>query len=117
MKNKSKKRIVPILNYNVKSFKEYELISELSDTKKLVFNNLVAAIEESLNGNKKSASIFMIDFDHFISLNKDKWKNGLQRAIDFFSSPDVENYEMCQKCLELIERIDPNVVEIESYEK
>jgi hypothetical protein len=117
MKSKKSKRVVPVICYNVKSFKEYELIAELPNTKKLVFTNLVDAISESIHSGKKSASIFMMDSDHIVSLDKSKWKYSLEKAIEFYSSEGVEDYEMCQECLNLIDRIDNNVLEIEVNER
>jgi hypothetical protein len=93
MKRKSKKRIVPLLNYNVRSFNDYQIICNSVDTRRLVFNNLVAAIEDSINSKKKEASIFMIDFDHYVSLGSKSWEKSLKTAIDFFSSEEIEDYE------------------------
>lgn len=114
MSRKTKKRVVPFLNYSVRGFNDYQTLCNSVDTKKIVFNNLIDAIEDSLKNNKREASIFMIDFDHYVSLNKDSWKKSLKSAIDFFSSDEIENYEMCQKCVDLISRIDVKKI---SYEQ
>jgi hypothetical protein len=115
MKRKSKKRIVPLLNYNVRSFNDYQIICNSVDTRRLVFNNLVAAIEDSINSKKKEASIFMIDFDHYVSLGSKSWEKSLKTAIDFFSSEEIEDYEMCQRCLLIIEKIKGEEVKLVSY--
>lgn len=112
MKRKNKKRIVPLLKYNVRGFSDYQLLCNSIDTKKLVFKNLIDAIEDSINNRKKDASIFMIDFDHYVSLNNKNWKKSLNSAIEFFSSEEVEDYESCKKCVDLIAVIDFGTVEI-----
>ncbi len=100
-----KKRIVPILNYNVASFKEYELVADSAETKKVVFINLVEAINSSITQNKKTADIFLIDEENYVSLDKEMWKNSLLNAISFFSSDEIEDYESCQKCQEILKSL------------
>lgn len=100
-----KRRIVPILNYNVSSFKEYEIIAESSETKKIVFLNLVEAIHNSMSYNKKTADIFLLDEENYVSLDKDQWKACLDNAIQFFSSEEVEDYESCHKCQQILKNL------------
>lgn len=106
MRRKNPKRTVPTLNYSVNSFSDYQTISNMQDTRKLVFNNLIEAIEDSMRSKKNEASIFMIDYDHYVSLNKKSWKKSLKTAIDFFSSEGIEEYEICKKCVDLIHKIE-----------
>jgi hypothetical protein len=103
--SKNNKRIVPFLNYNVRSFKDYETISESVDTKKIIFKNTVDAISHSIENKKTSADIFLIGLDYRLVLNKNKWKESLQNAIDFFSSDSIEDYEACQKCKALMDKL------------
>lgn len=105
-KQKIKRRIVPILNYNANSPKEYEAISDSNETKKIVFSNLIDAIRSSVNYNKKTADIFLLDEDNYVSLDKDKWKSSLKNAIEFFSSEEIEDYESCHKCQEILKSLD-----------
>jgi homoaconitase/3-isopropylmalate dehydratase large subunit len=106
MRRKNPKRTVPTLNYSVNSFSDYQTISNMQDTRKLVFNNLIEAIEDSMRSKKNEASIFMIDYDHYVSLNKKSWKKSLKTAIEFFSSEGIEEYEICKKCVDLIHKIE-----------
>jgi hypothetical protein len=106
MRRKNPKRTVPTLNYSVNSFSDYQTISNMQDTRKLVFNNLIEAIEDSMRSKKNEASIFMIDYDHYVSLNKKSWKKSLKTAIDFLSSEGIEEYEICKKCVDLIHKIE-----------
>lgn len=112
MKKKAAKRIIPILKYNVRSFNEYQVLCESTETKKIVYKGLIDAIEDSINRNKKEASIFMLDLDHYVSLNNKNWKSALTTAMNYFSSEEVENYEMCQKCVDLISKIDRKNLQI-----
>lgn len=116
MGRKTKKRIVPILNYNVRNFNDYQLLCNSNDTKKIVFANLIDAIEDSIKNKKSDASIFMIDFDNYVTLHKRSWKKSLKSAIEFFSSEEIENYELCKKCTDLIEKIEVKKFETMSYE-
>lgn len=106
MRRKNPKRTVPTLNYYVNSFSDYKTISNMQDTRKLVFNNLIEAIEDSMRSKKNEASIFMLDYDHYVSLNKRSWTKSLKTAIEFFSSEGVEEYEVCKKCVDLIRKIE-----------
>ncbi len=101
----SKKRKVPFLNYNVNHVEDYEIIAGYIDTKKIVFQNTLAAIDHSLSIRKKTADIFLIDKDLFVSLNRDKWVASLENAIEFFSQEGIEDYETCIKCKDLIKKI------------
>jgi hypothetical protein len=59
----------------------------------------------------------MMDLDHLLTLEKNKWGTSLQNAIEFFSSEDIQDYETCQRCVQLIEKINPNTFQIEVNEK
>jgi hypothetical protein len=109
MKSKSsitkRRREVPFLNYDVNDFQDYETISEHVETKKVVFITLLEAVSHSIANKKKKADIFMLNDSQCVELERDKWANSLQKAIDFFSSEDIEDYESCKKCKELIDKI------------
>lgn len=110
MSRKKSKRTVPVLHYTVRSFKEYEIIADLPGTKELVFSNLIAAISESIENKKQAADIFLVDYDNYISLKKNSWEHSLNKAIEYYSSDEVEDYEMCQKCINLINKINSSIV-------
>lgn len=102
---RTKKRIVPFLNYTVSDFYDYDELAELDETKKLIFNNLRDAITQSIQQKKATADIFMINSEEYIVLNKDKWKETLERAIEFYAKEGVEDYESCTFCKELINKL------------
>jgi len=108
-KEVKKKRLVPFLNYTVNEFSEYKEISQMPETQKIVFDNMIEAIKFSLESKKESADIFKLNEDSAVSLSKDKWIPSLEKAITFYSDPEREDYEKCNQCIELIEKM--------SYEK
>lgn len=100
-----KKRVVPFLNYAVRNFSDYNDISDMGETQKIIFDNLVEAITFSLSKNKNQADIFKLNEDFCVTLEKEKWATSLQKAIEFYSSSDVEDYEKCKQCRDIIEKL------------
>lgn len=100
-----KKRVVPFLNYSVRNFSEYDIITSMPETHKIVFDNLIDAINFSLHKNKKEADIFKINPDYCVTLDRSKWKESLEKAIEFYSSEDIQDYEKCKQCKEIIENL------------
>jgi hypothetical protein len=104
-RSKHKKRIVPFLNYNVRDFSDYDTLSKTTELKKIVFSSLYEAIKDSIACRKENADIFMINQDEYVVLNKDKWKDSLQKAIEFFSTEEIQDYESCKLCKDLINKL------------
>lgn len=104
-RSKSKKRIVPFLHYTVSDFYEYDQLSEMNETKDVVYKNLCEAIRHSIQNKKDTADIFMINSEEYIALNRDKWKKSLEKAIEFYSQEEIQDYESCKACQELINKI------------
>lgn len=103
-KTTTKKRKVPLLNYNVGSFADYEALTELAETKKKIFRGLLEAIIHSTDKKLEVAEIFQINHtDKVLLLEKGKWKSSLENAMNFFVS--IEDYENGIKCRELINNI------------
>jgi len=100
-----KKRVVPLLEYAVSDFEDYEVVAQMPQTKKIVFDNVIEAISDSVRSKKATADIFMVDMSSCVTLEKDKWEKSLKSAIEFFSAEDLEDYESCKKCQELIKEI------------
>jgi len=98
-----KKRVVPFLNYSIRHFNEYSLITDMPETQKIVFDTLVDAIKFSVEKNKQEAEIFKLNPEFCVTLNRDKWKSSLKKAIEFYSAEDREDYEKCKQCKDLIE--------------
>jgi hypothetical protein len=104
-RNKSKKLTVPFLHYTVRDFYEYDQLSEMNETKDVVFKNLYEAIKHSIQAKKETADIFMINNEEYVVLNKDKWKNSLEKAIQFYSQEEIQDYESCKLCQDLINKL------------
>jgi hypothetical protein len=106
-KEVKKKRTVPFLNYTVRDFSDYSEISMMSETQKIVFDNLIDAINFSIQKKKEYAEIFKLSEDSSVSLSKDNWTSAIEKAIDFYA--ELEDYEKCKQCKDIIQSI--------SYEK
>lgn len=104
-KEANKKRVVPFLNYAVRNFTDYDEISSMSETQKIVFDNLIEAITFSLSKNKVEAEIFKLSDEFAVTLKKEKWASALRKAIDFYSAEGREDYEKCKQCRDIIERL------------
>jgi len=104
-RNKSKNPPVPILPYTARVFYEYDQLSEMNETKEVVFKNLYEAIKHSIQSKKETADIFMINNEEYVVLNKDKWKNSLEKAIQFYSQEEIQDYESCKLCQDLINKL------------
>jgi hypothetical protein len=104
-KQSVKKRVVPFLNYTVRNFSDYNEISDMAETQKIIFDNLVEAINFSVSKNKNQADIFKLNEDVCVTLEKEKWATSLKKAIEFYSSTEVEDYEKCKQCRDIIEKI------------
>lgn len=106
-KEVKKKRTVPFLNYTVRDFSDYNEISEMHETQKIVFDNLIEAIKFSIQKKKDYAEIFKLSEDNSVSLTKDNWVSAIEKAIEFYA--ELEDYEKCKQCTEIIQTV--------SYEK
>jgi hypothetical protein len=104
-KEVKKKRVVPFLSYSVREFSEYDQISEMPETQQIVFDNLIEAISFSVSKNKEQADIFKLTENNSVSLSKDKWVGALNKAIEFYSDPEMENYEKCKQCKDIIDKL------------
>lgn len=104
-----KKRVVPFLNYTVRDFSDYSEISDMPETQKIVFDNLLEAIKFSIQKKKDYAEIFKLTEDSSVSLSKDKWESALKKAIEYYSRPEMEDYEKCKQCTDILDKL--------SYEK
>src|SRR5258706_2140901 len=86
-KNLKNKRIIPILNFKVNKLEDYQHLTNKEDIKQVVFDNLIVAVSEGLDKNKKDVNLFQLKNSNcFINLDKSKWKNTLVKAKDFFQN-------------------------------
>lgn len=107
-KNKVKniRKKTPILSYSINTIKDYEKLTELDSTKSKIFDHLVDAVSYGLSKKMKKVDIFKIqNSDMCISLDKTKWKSSLEEAIKFYSNENIQNYEKCIECQEIINKI------------
>lgn len=43
-----------------------------------------------------------------ISLSREDWVKGLNKAINYFEKPNIEQYEKCKRCLDIINHLKEN---------
>lgn len=95
---------LPELNYNVRRFSDYQMITNNRKTKMFVFMNLVNAVDQGVKAGTDKVDLFrMRGMKSSILLEKSSWKDSLTNALHFFT--EIEAYETCSKCKELIDKI------------
>lgn len=96
------KKKIPFINYSISRLEDYEVISSMPQTKKIIFDRLLECVSEGVVKNKDIIDIFKIyDTNQVIVLEKDKWRNSLENAIIFYI--EQEDYEKCAECKRLID--------------
>jgi hypothetical protein len=111
------RRKIPIFKVVMNGREDYSQLTEIPEIIEVVIEETVIAIKDGIEKNKKEASIFMVDYDHYVSLNKNSWKSSLTAAIRYYSNSEKEEYEMCQKCVDLINSIDKRELKLYNHEQ
>ena len=87
-------RKIPII-----SLKDFEAKAK----KTTMMKSLVTNIADGIEGNLESVNIAEIkNHDVIISVSKDEWKPGLEKAMEYYI--EKEEYEVCSKIKKLIKR-------------
>lgn len=82
----------------------YETFSQHPTVQKIVIEELVFAIKDGINKNKKSVSLFELkDSSLLIELDKKNWKQSLNNALNYFIQK--EDYNKCIEIRDLINKI------------
>lgn len=69
-----------------------------------VFDRILEAVEEGIENKKKKIKLFQIsNTGVYIDSLKRDWPAGLRVAHQYFL--DVENYDKCSKCIELLTKL------------
>ena len=69
-----------------------------------MMKSLVLNIADGINDNLESVNIAEIkNHDVIISVSKDEWKPGLEKAMEYYI--EKEEYEICSKIKKLIKRL------------
>ena len=77
---------------------------EAKAKKPTMMRSLVSNIAEGIEDNLESVNIAEIkNHDIILSVSKDEWKPGLEKAMDYYI--EKEEYEECSKIKKLIEKI------------
>jgi hypothetical protein len=104
MANKKSTRRVPTvrvagnMNYN------HEHLLNSKEFVGSVYYETISGIEEALNCNRKTATLFSIeDSENYIEIEKEQWLDALESCIDYYS--ETEEYELCNEIQKLKTKI------------
>lgn len=88
----------------------------LQDYKIEIYDNILSSIKENYKKNEISdinvVNITINSKEHVWNLSKDSFILILNKCIDFYKSPDLEEYEKCQECLNIIKKLTNNKKQI-----
>ena len=77
---------------------------EAKAKKPTMMKSLVLNIADGINDNLESVNIAEIkNHDVIISVSKDEWKPGLEKAMEYYI--EKEEYEICSKIKKLIKKL------------
>lgn len=97
----AKKPKLPSITCFVNSIDDYDKFSNHPIIQKVVFRHTIDGVKRGIKEKKKEASLFQIaGSDKIITLSRDKWKDTLNNAIQFYTA--TQNFEQCMECQELI---------------
>ena len=103
-KIKPKVRKIPSLNIMVNGNIDIDTLSRIPEFMKTIQNETLYAIQEGLNKNKQSVSLFEINHSgYYIDLERENWKSSLEHILNHFEKD--EDYNKCIQCRDLIEKL------------
>ena len=87
-------RRIPIFEYN----------EELKSKKPQVYKSLVDGVTEAIKADKKEIKLCEVkNTNIFITVEKPKWKDSLDSALQYYVNK--EEYEQCSKIKSLIDKL------------
>jgi len=82
------------------------------DYKMEIYDNILASIQDNYTKDEISeinvVNITINGKEHIWKLTRDKVVTLLNRCIDFYKNPDLEEYEKCQTCVNIINNLSTN---------
>ena len=91
---------------------EITLDQIFQDYKMEIYDNILLTIQDNYKKDEISeinvVNITINGKEHVWNLTKDKIVTLLNRCIDFYKSPELEQYEKCQTCLDIINNLTDN---------
>ncbi len=82
------------------------------DYKIEIYDNILNSIKENYKKDEISdlnvVNITINSKEHIWNLSRDNFIVILNKCIDFYQSPDLEEYEKCQECLDIIKNLTNN---------
>ena len=98
------KRKIPAFRVSVMEGADYTNISNIPEVKAAVLDEVVVAIKEGFETNKKSISLFALsNTEYYIELERNQWSISLETALYYYVKR--ENYSRCIECRDLIKKL------------
>ena len=97
-------RQVPIFRVTLTNNATYQDVVENPQIRGIVMRELVSAVKEGIQKNKKDISLFIInDSDYIASLDKKQWKSSLNSALHYYE--ELEEYKKCSEIKNMIDSL------------
>jgi len=75
----------------------------------VVYNRIFESIKFGIKNKLKDVVIFELgDTDTYLDLMKEDWENSLNNCVFYFT--EIEDYEKCLECKNLIKEINSNAI-------
>ena len=103
---KKMRRKIPLFRVNVdpQYAVDYSQLTHIPEVEGAVMRETFSAIIDGMKRNKKSTPIFEIAGTNcYVELDRSQWKPTLEHLIKYYE--DKEEYEMCGKCKQLINKL------------
>jgi hypothetical protein len=98
------KRVIPLFRVQASPGADYTTLIEMPEIRKVVLSEAVSAIEEGIEKKKASVSLFEVaQTDYYIDIDNTKYKSVLENILTHYVN--IEDYDMCIKIRDLIEKI------------
>lgn len=95
---------IPIVPYT----DMFQLENYFDSNNDYIFYRIVEAVEDGLKNKKKKIKLFQINNSGiFVDSLKRDWPAGIKLAREYFLN--VEQYDMCSKCDELLKKMKPKI--------
>lgn len=100
------KRKIPTLYSEKLSDEGIELHSAVPAYKEFVFRSLIEGIAEGVKLGQEEVRVVQVSgTQEYVYILREHWKEALLTAMDFFSSPDIEQFDKAIICRNLSEQL------------
>ena len=94
------------------SFQYSDILFKSPKTQEKIYTTVYEKVSEGIKKKSPKVKLFDVLDDtsnnhmfYTVELKPNKYKENLLSALEYFRGEEVENYEMCQKCKDLIDKL------------